>query len=205
MLSLEQLKNTLEACSSEILNILSSGQSKGIEKSVQLALLNVLGEEARSEIPLQDIGTEQVWAGTQGRLDVLIGTHGFELKVIRLPRLDAVPSKALYDIGQLSGDYWRIKNAKKLTSGELVVLLHGSLVNDLEKPTAILREFHNRMFVDYKTSLKFGELAEEKNNPNRVRQIDAIRSMGFDKPYCDKGNRKIVTFNGLALVSITVQ
>ncbi len=30
MLSLEQLKNTLEACSSEILNILSSGQSKGV-------------------------------------------------------------------------------------------------------------------------------------------------------------------------------
>ena len=67
--------------------------------------------------------------------------------MVRLPRLNATASNSLYDIGQLSSDYWRLKYAKKLSGGELVVLLYGSLIDELRRPISILREFHNRMYI----------------------------------------------------------
>ena len=68
--------------------------------------------------------------------------------MVRVPRIGAVPSNALYDIGQISSDYWRIQNAKLLNGGELCILIYGALIAELCKPSEVLREFQNRMFVD---------------------------------------------------------
>ncbi len=203
MLNKKELQDTLSDCVDSILSLESP---KGAESLVQESLLKILGESSEKEIPLEKIGAEQVWGGFSGRIDVLNKKHGIEAKVIQFPSLGSVTSKALYDIGQISTDYWRLKNAKHLDSGELIILLMGNLVSTFTKPSEILREFHNRMFVDYETALKFGELSDKPREKYRKRQMKAISEMGFNQPYNTKANgKKIVVKNGLALVLIPVE
>jgi hypothetical protein len=55
----------------------------------------------------------------------------------------------------------------------------------------LLREVHNRLFVDYETAFRFGELrdAEIRKLPEKLErrqrrdQLAAIRNLGFDQPY----------------------
>ncbi|MCI5127184.1 MAG: hypothetical protein D3907_01510 [Candidatus Electrothrix sp. AUS3] len=176
----------------------------GFEYVVQKHLAAVIGNPAKREVPLSKIGAIQAWGGEKGRLDILYRNYGIELKVVRVPRIGAVPSNALYDIGQLSSDYWRIHNAK-LEGGELCVLLYGCLVTELNKPSAILREFHNRMFLDFYTSLKYGELKTQSKSEQRIRQIGAIKEMGFDTPYLNKAGKKSVVNDEFALIIIPVK
>lgn len=177
----------------------------GFEDVVQKHLTAVIGNPAKREVPLSQIGAIQAWGDEKGRLDILYCNYGIELKVVRVPRIGAVPSNALYDIGQLSSDYWRIQNAKQLEGGELCVLLYGCLVTELNKPSAILREFHNRMFLDFYTSLKYGELKTQSKSEQRIRQIGAIKEMGFDTPYLDKAGKKSVVNDEFALIIIPVK
>ena len=200
MLNKKKLQATLSNCSDSIRALESA---RGAESLVQESLLKILGESSKKEIPLEIVGAEQAWGGFRGRLDVLNKNHGIEVKVIQFPRLASVASNALYDIGQISSDYWRLKHAKNLDSGELVILLMGDLIDAFTKPSEILREFHNRMFVDYETALNFGELKKPREK-HRNRQIKAIAEMGFNRPYAQPNGRKVVKINGLALVSIPV-
>lgn len=177
----------------------------GFEDVVQKNLTAVIGNLAKREVPLSQIGASQAWGDQKGRLDILYSDYGIELKVIRIPRIGAVPSNALYDIGQLSSDYWRIQNAKQLKGGELCILLYGCLVSELSKPSAILREFHNRMFLDFYTSLKYGELKNQSKSEQRSKQIAAIKEMDFHAPYLQKAGKKIVVDDEFALIIIPVK
>tara|TARA_R110001592_G_scaffold319322_1_gene596896 strand:- start:5811 stop:6458 length:648 start_codon:yes stop_codon:yes gene_type:complete len=200
MLKVEELSNTLERCANNINN----KASKRVEHIVQEALMTSLGGKASKEVPLKEIGAEQAWGGVNGRLDVLHEGHGIEIKVVQFPRIKAVASNALYDIGQISSDYWRLRSATGLKSSELVILLQGPLVGFFTKEIQVLREFHNRMFVDFETSTQFGELSKQVN-AFRECQKAAIIEMGFDKPFNRANGKKIVTHKGLALLSIPVK
>ena len=180
----------------------------GFEAEIQKHLAAAIGDLARTEVPLSEIGACQVWGDNNGRLDILHSDYGIELKVVRIPRIGAVPSKALYDIGQLSSDYWRIKNAHKLKGGELCILLYGCLVSELSElsnDTAILREFHNRLFVDFSTSLQYGELKHQSKSEQRKKQIAVIKEMGFHAPYNEKMGKKIVVDEEFALIIVPVE
>ena len=201
MLTKIQLKDTLKKSAVKI-NALT-GQ-KGAEPIVQECLAKLLGKESKLEVPLEQISAKQAWDSDSGRLDLLFKKHGIELKVIQMPRIKNTASNALYDIGQISSDYWRLQNADNLNSGELVILLIGILVQAYDSPGQLLREFHNRMFVDFYTSMLHGELSEESILISRSRQISSIYQMGFDKPYSNALGKKLVLHDDLALVSIPV-
>ena len=178
----------------------------GLEPIIQKHLTATIGNLAKREVPLSKIGACQVWGDKKGQIDILYRDYGIELKVVRIPRIGAkaVPSNALYDIGQLSSDYWRIKNARQLSGGELCILLCGCLVPELSKPTAIIREFHNRMFVDFTTSLQYGELQYQRKTEQRKKQIAVIKEIGFHEPYFEKAGKKIVVDDEFALIIIPV-
>jgi hypothetical protein len=193
------MKHALENC----VNKLSKSKPNGMEAIIRDSVKDAL-PGAITEVPLRQIGAERLEQERRGRVDILSADHAIELKVIRMPRLKATPSNALYDVGQLSWDYWTLREAKKISSAELVILLYGELISALSRPKAVYREFHNRMFVDFTSSLLDGELKKEQGKDNRVMQIDEIKAMGFDKP-CDKVNRPVVVHGAFALVSIEVR
>jgi len=201
MLKIKVYENVLSKAKEELRSLRSPN---GFETVIQKHLTTAIGPPAMREVPLSQIGATQAWGSEKGRLDILYQNYGIELKVVRLPRIGAVPSNALYDIGQLSSDYWRIQNAKQLKGGELCILLYGCLVKELKKPSAILREFHNRMFIDFYTSLKYGELKTQSESELRIKQIGAIKKMGFDAPYFDKAFKKSVVNDEFALIIIPV-
>lgn len=176
----------------------------GMEAIIQSTLCSCLGPESRTEVPLTEIGATQVWGDDKGRLDVLHSNHGIEIKVIQLPRSGNTPSTALYDIGQLSGDYWRLQNATELEDRELLLLLSGPIISALKSPRELLREFHNRMFVDFQTSILYGELVTESSETQRARQIGSIYQMGFHLPFNDPLGKIIVILDNYALCTIPV-
>ena len=182
---------------------LKNSGASGLEAIVQDSILSILSG-AKKEVPLSDIGALTPWDSTGGRIDIVADKHGIEIKVIEFPHVGLTPSNSLYDIGQISSDYWRIKNAEHLDSGELILLLRGPLVSILKKPSKIGREFHNRMFLDFKTSLYHGELSRQKNNIVRQRQISAIKEMGFDFPAGSKINKKVFVEQRYAIISVPV-
>jgi hypothetical protein len=196
------MKHALENC----VNKLSKSKPNGMEAIIRDSVKDAL-PGAITEVPLRQIGAERLEQERRGRVDILSADHAIELKVIRMPRLKATPGNALYDVGQLSWDYWTLREAKKISSAELIILLYGELISALSRPSprpkAVYREFHNRMFVDFTSSLLDGELKKEQGMSNRRKQIDAIKAMGFDKP-CDKVSRPVVVHGAFALVSIEV-
>lgn len=180
-----------------------------MERIIQTALHRQISNSNR-EVMLTSMGGKQVWNTNNGLIDIVAKNHGIELKVVRLPRLGATPSNSLYDVGQLSSDYWRLANASGLASGELVVLLYGPLVRDLPSENSIYREFHNRMYVDYMTSLTYSELspkwlsAHPELKPQRERQVKSIKKMGFHNPFYKGKHHLTVRVGKFALVSIQV-
>ena len=72
------------------------------------------------------------------------------------------------------------------------------------KPAAILREFHNRMFVDFSTSSKYGEIKNEIND-KRKKQISVINEMGFDVPYHERLGKKIIVDDEFAIIIVPVK
>lgn len=197
-----QSKRMREALTNAIGGLRKS-KARGMEGIIQKEIERVL-PGFKHEHSLEKIGATRVDNGTRGRLDVLWGGHAIEIKVVRMPRLGANPNRALYDIGQISADHWRLSNARKITSAEIIVLLYGPLVEDLRAPIAVYREFHNRMFVDYQNSMEYGELKREKGEMGRRRQLKSIREMGFDRPCGTKKASAAVVVGEFALVSIMV-
>ena len=185
--------------------------SAGTENIVRDALAAALKGSA-TEVSLASVGGTPPDSAARARIDIVDDAHGIELKVIRLPRVkDCSPSRCLYDLGQLANDYLKLASARNLASGELVVLLHGPLVAEYDR-TSLLREFHNRMFVDYTTARQLGELrpeviAQEPVWKQRMRklQLRVIRRLGLDAPFgVTAGFANVVKKGDLALVGIPV-
>src|SRR5690554_2956865 len=123
------------------------GGARGMERVIQRSILSKL-PVARQEVPLHDVGAIRFDGEDTGRMDIVVGRnpgqHGVEIKVVRLPRLRAVPANAWDDVGQLTTDYYRISNATELRSGELLILLYGRMLLDCQNKTAISQEHQHR-------------------------------------------------------------
>jgi hypothetical protein len=168
---------------------------------------------AQVERPLSLYGGVAPDGALRARIDIVAETHGIELKAVRMPRsANNSPNSSLYDLGQLANDYLKLESAKKLESGELLILLYGTLVEGIGQ-AGLYREFHNRMFVDYATSRQFGELrkvaisecAEDWKQKMRKAQLKAIRKMELDKPCSDARRCWVYQHGEFALVSIPVR
>lgn len=202
----------------ELDKIYNGGQMRGLEDIIHKNLSCILTENGYAifnEMKLAELGGKNFWQDDgQPRVDIVIennGYYGIELKVIRMPnKYHESNSQRLWDIGQISSDYWRIKNAKKIKSGELGILLCGPLVKDLESPLPIAREFHNRMFLDFMVSKTCGELTNKAMKKNgllvqRKAQIEVIKKMGFDVPFCKLNpGWSVSVAKGYAYISIPI-
>ena len=123
-----------------------------------------------------------------GRIDALLRYGDFrlgvEFKVCVLPRQrDLSPKRVLYDIGQISLDHGCLKHYS-INSAYCIVILYGRLF-EMSGTTRqrVVRHFHNAMFVDYHTSMEFGELSSECSDRERRFQIQSIKEIGFDHPF----------------------
>ena len=191
---ISEYKSALQICDSDLIKMSKERQYRGMEKVYHTALMEVLENspkfnEIRREVPLEDIGGRVVDDRSRGRVDIVIegknsNVHAIELKIVRLPREKHLsPNQSLYDIGQITGDFLRLKGAKKLTSFDCAIILHGVLLSVYGTPKSLLREFHNRMFVDFKTSEMGRELKVEKSHPLRKKQKRLIKQLGLDRPF----------------------
>ena len=185
-----------------VANLDSSKSPRGMEGLIQLSISKAL-PGSRMEVPLSEIGAVSVNGNASGRIDIVHETHGIELKVVRMPRIGSSGSNALYDVGQLTADYWRLWKAKGLTSGELLILVYGPLIPELKTVAPICRELHNRLYVDFQTSKQFFELREQCREEGRIRQISAAKEMGVNRP-CRKPIWKAHVIGKFALVSVPV-
>lgn len=201
----------LRGAGEELAALFATSRPGGAETIIGDALFGLLpvgDADKRQGVPLESVDSSQLGGGEGGRIDIVAAGHGIEFKTVRLPRLEASVAQALYDLGPLSLDYARLENAGKLTSGELLILLHGPLAADLAGNVSLLREFHNRLFVDFRTSRKFGQLKKPHDRKWREQQIEVIKSMGLDQPFLKDATKmklyRLEFDSPLALVSIPV-
>ena len=211
---ISEYKSALQFCESDLIKMSNERQYRGMEDVNHTALIEVLENNRKfnrvmREVPLEDIDGRVVDDRSRGRVDIVIeGTnsnvHAIELKVVQLPREKNLrPMRSLYDIGQITGDFLRLKGAKTLTSFDCVICLHGGLLSVYGTSKALLREFHNRMFVDFKTSEIAGQLKTERSHPLRKKQYRLIKQLGLDQPFTQStGLMRAVTSEKLGLITI---
>lgn len=205
-------RRALQSC----LPLLEAKDGKaGTEKIIRDALLQelrLIDPEVDWEVPLSHLGGQAPGIEKDGRVDIVTEAHGIELKVMRMPRLGSSPNQALYDLGQLANDALKLRSARKLRSGELVVLLRGPLVEDLGGSGTLYREFHNRLFVDFAASRAHGELHPDRvareparKQAMRKAQIRTIRSLGLDTPCGEHRPAAAVRIGRFALIVLQVK
>ncbi|MCY4231589.1 MAG: hypothetical protein OXF26_12105 [Alphaproteobacteria bacterium] len=191
---ISQYKSALQVCENKLIEMSTERQYRGMEKVYQEALVEVLEKnrrKVRREVLLDKICGQVVDDRSRGYVDIVVedknsNVHGIEIKLVQLPREDKYklgPSQSLYDIGQITGDFLRLEGARRLTSFDCVIVLHGALLSVYGTSRSLLREFHNRMFVDFETSKIAGELKTQKNLPLRMEQERLIKQLGLDQPF----------------------
>ena len=208
----------LHNVASRLGKIYSQGRLRGLEATIQEGLCRELdraGISLEQQVSLHDLGGKNLWeySGVP-RVDIVVGEtekHAIELKVIELPNFaHAAPLQRLWHIGQLSSDYWRIKKATSIGTGELGVLALGSMVAAARTPDRTLRQFHDAMYLDYTVSLLYGELKNElrPSSPMYAQRRDqqkAIREMGLDIPFVEKQAKWMVAaFREFAYIKIPI-
>lgn len=124
---------------SKVVRHLPKNLKQGIQSNVRgegLKILNLVGGRSRV------------------LLDFVINCdHVFELKVVRMPQKISTSSKgSLYDVGQIITDIDRAYQAN-VKSINALVLLYGPLVEDLASSNSIIREFHDRCYLDISKSV----------------------------------------------------
>lgn len=182
------LKQALKSDHRTIAKMAHDGQLQGLEKRCADAFCAALPTGAsQREVDLRDVGGRQLIAGkTRGILDCLItaGPSGIEFKTMRLPRAKGVgQAGALYDIGQLTADYARLADAKKLQGGWVVAFLYGPQVNAAASDGELYRMVHNQLFVDAEIARRDPDGDQWAGGDHRKHQRRALRLMGLDKPH----------------------
>lgn len=202
-------KAVLDACREDFLRkakAASSGAGKlaGIEAIFHDAFVAHFRDGAKrsnaridSKVKLADVDTTRPdGSGNHGYMDAVVKlgerSYGFEFKVLRLPRIkDLSPGRSLYDLGQITWDHARIRNAKGLQGGYCVCVVHGPLLGREDgTATKVRRNFHDMLFVDYERSRLWGELSDQDEHSARQLQLYSLREMGFDRPFDTRQNAR---------------
>ncbi|MES0094596.1 hypothetical protein [Mesorhizobium sp. M0030] len=193
-------KEALEECASklgEALTLAETGDGKmsGTERLFDEAFQNAANRQKvfyKKEATTTEMGVpERVLLAskgtTRGKIDCVLKFQGhligFEHKVVRMPRVKNV----LYDIWQIEADHYRMEWASKLSGGYCTVVLYGPLVRDAGSPETVYKHFLNAMFVDYSTSIKWGQLGDTKRGLKHMDplkwMLGSTKRLGFDLPY----------------------
>jgi hypothetical protein len=198
------IKVALKACHEKITPKCERGTVKGCEGIFDDAVKHALRPAPR-RAKLRDIGSRQPLYSERynGTIDAYQSETraGWEYKVVRMPRDH---HDAMYDLGQLAGDYFRLRVARKLKSRFLVVLLYGPLVEDSQGNPTLYRHFHNQMFVEREICLTTKNKKRFKFQKNDEKDSD-LRRLGFHRPYSKKPKGVLVVrHKKLAVVVITI-
>lgn len=199
----------LDACREEFLgkvNSAASGGTKlaGIEEIFHVAFVSHFRAGAGrsdvsigSKVKLADVGaTRPDGSGDPGFMDAVLklgdGEYGFEFKVLRLPRgKNLSPGGSLYDLGQITWDHARIRNAKGLQGGYCLCVLHGPLLGEEDgTESKVRRNLHDMLFIDYKRSQLWGELSDPDERSVKRQQLLSLMELGLDKPFDTRRNSR---------------
>lgn len=150
------LRKVINSEQSDILRHIAGQEKKnrtgGIEGIFARALNKALPSSRRLELDLRAIGaTTTVEGRSGGRIDCYIpeSRTAIEYKAVRMPRTKSQGlSGVRFDIGQLIGDFERLRFAKDLDRGWIIVFVYGPLVGDARSDRDLYRRFHNQMFID---------------------------------------------------------
>lgn len=193
MLTIAQCTAALARCK-KLSNRLSE-KPAGCEAIFRDALVEVCAEkysDVRREVPLKDIGATRVWdrrpasPSNRTKVDIYIPSKAYaaEIKVVQLPRLKRTAvNDALWDLGQVTADYWTLSTASQLEAAHCVILLHGALVGNGFSRPFVERTFHNQMYLDFQMSTLWGQLKREGREVRRRKQISVVQHLGWDHPY----------------------
>jgi hypothetical protein len=189
-------RDAVRGASSRLKKILSRGSLRGLEAIIQELLVVQLSKNGFSiseQALLEAYGGRNLWQNDgRPRIDVVIegnSPHAIELKVVHLPDYKhSSANQRLWSIGQISADYWRIKAARKIASGELGILVVGDIIGIAGTPGRVLREFHNAMYLDYAASSSWGELRDQLKPSSELYkqrriQVKALKEMGLTLPF----------------------
>ena len=121
---ISEYKCALQICESDLIKKSKERQYQGMERVYHIALMEVLEHKRkfigiRREVLLEDIGGRVVDDRSRGYVDIVIegknsNVHAIELKVVQLPReKNLSPMQSLYDIGQIAGDFLRLKRGEE--------------------------------------------------------------------------------------------
>ena len=208
-----EYRSALQMCESELIKMTKKQQYRGMEAVYGNTLMQVLRENPKFEIkpeePIKKFGGQAVGGRSRGRVDIVIedknsNVHAIEIKIVQLPREKNLgPRQCLYDIGQITRDFVKLNEAKEVISFDCIIVLHGAFVSERSTSKALLREFHNRMFVDFKTSEVAGELKAEQKDPFRKKQKRLIKQLGLDQPFTQSTDSvRALTSERLGLITI---
>lgn len=129
-----------------------SRNAQGFEKLFANSFTSTLDPASfRTEVSLSELGgVQRMRASSRGAIDcVLHPATGLEFKAVRMPRKASSGQKgALYDVGQLTADFMRLEDCKKLAGGWVIAFVYGPTVIDCRSDGELYRAFHNQMFVD---------------------------------------------------------
>ncbi|RVU03812.1 hypothetical protein EOE18_14670 [Novosphingobium umbonatum] len=128
---------------------------------------------------------------------------GMEFKAVRMPRKKA---NCLFDISQLSSDYLRLANAKKLAAGWVVAFVYGPMVDDATSGADLMRRFQNQMYVECQTAKIAGLMKECLTSDH----LGACESMGWNYPTQRATNTEdvfgvLVKFSGKSLGAVAIR
>ena len=126
----------LEACSQVLKHLEEAGRGDGLLSGTEKEFAKIFeskvsdrGFTVETQVPLEPA---VAWPSSKANMDARIKKArfglwiGLEYKVVRLPRLKSQGSKgALYDIGQVTRDFIRIRKTKKANGGFCIILVYG--------------------------------------------------------------------------------
>jgi hypothetical protein len=169
---------------------LKPGRSTDIEKTMAVSFLKQLGSQKfEKEVPLKALGnTRSGNLSSRTSMDCVLVPQGIgiEFKAIRLPRINALGSSGVFwDIGQLTHDYIRITDSRKLTTGYIIIFVYGPLVADAKTDGMLYRHFHNQMFIDYSAASVEQQWSQGDNilRRYRARQRQVCKKLGWDRAW----------------------
>ncbi|WP_374032881.1 hypothetical protein [Bdellovibrio bacteriovorus] len=189
--------------------LLGKSHKRGTEKILQDSFLNEISPKFvvkinvnGKEYKVSNLTAERKLA----LLDAVVDNkHVIEFKVVRLPRLIRLSANdALYDLGQILSDIARSHQSKAFASVTSYILLHGGLIADMPSERHIERELHNRLYIDFQTSLLYGEFGRESTTARKI-QIRMAKELNLHLPYSKKRSQiKVYRLGDLAIALIRV-
>lgn len=151
------------AICAHIKSVTSKGRYSGIEKAFadpfDRHLVRRYGVDVDRRAKTSDIGSRNFFSrlGEHGKVDAVYRHPNYpsaaEYKAVRMPRRKGNP---LFDISQISADGQRMRKARALSSGWVIIFVYGPLVEDCPSDRTLFRDLHNQLYLECQNAIAGG-------------------------------------------------